>query len=86
MRLITKLTSGAAASVLILLFAATLPAGASAPGVAYISSMNGDVSVRRGDSNDVEAAAVRSISLPAAPCSYGAGLKSELPLCRRTRR
>ena len=71
MRLIAKLTSGAAATGLFLAFAATLPAGASAPGVAYISSMNGDVSVQRGDSNDVEAAAVN------APLMVGDGVATD---------
>ena len=78
MRLIAKLTSGAAATGLILAFAAALPAGASAPGVAYISSMNGDVSVRRGDSNDVEYAAVNAPLMVGDDVSTDSSGRSEI--------
>ena len=78
MRLIAKLTSGAAATGLILAFAAALPAGASAPGVAYISSMNGDVSVRRGDSNAVEYAAVNAPLMVGDDVSTDSSGRSEI--------
>ncbi|MBV9103974.1 MAG: FecR domain-containing protein, partial [Candidatus Eremiobacteraeota bacterium] len=72
-KLFGRLAGAAAGALLVALVAAMQPASADEPGVARLTAINGDVAIRRGDSNATYAAADNAPLMASDYVSTGSG-------------